>query len=63
MYLTENGLLSGEQVFHNHQNKDRAHRFIGQQRVHVRALLPERDWTEWLDRDDARLPPVHLLRL
>ena len=32
--------------------------------IHTRmpAILPERDWQEWLDRDDARQPPVHLLR-
>ena len=26
------------------------------------VILPRRDWEEWLDRDDTREPPVHLLR-
>jgi len=32
--------------------------------IHTRmpVILRERDWQEWLDRDDTRQPPVHLLR-
>lgn len=26
------------------------------------VILQRRDWEEWLDRDDSRPPPVHLLR-
>ena len=26
------------------------------------VILQRRDWDEWLDRDDSRPPPVHLLR-
>lgn len=33
-------------------------------RIHTRmpVILRERDWAEWLDRDEARPAPVHLLR-
>lgn len=33
-------------------------------RIHSRmpVILRQRDWEEWLDRDDSRLPPMHLLR-
>ena len=32
--------------------------------IHTRmpAILHSRDWEEWLDRDDSRPAPVHLLR-
>ncbi|MGA8939576.1 MAG: SOS response-associated peptidase [Acidobacteriaceae bacterium] len=32
--------------------------------IHTRmpVILRERDWAEWLDRDEARAAPVHLLR-
>lgn len=32
--------------------------------IHTRmpAILHPRDWEEWLDRDDSRPPPMHLLR-
>lgn len=33
-------------------------------RIHTRmpVILHERDWDEWLDRDDSKPAPVHLLR-